>query len=145
MLYYQLSNVVEKTSKGVNGQYLFTDVLPGDYYIRFNPPSNFELTFINIGDDNLDSDAGTFNGPATTDIFTLLPGENNNSIDAGLYKCVPIGDLVWYDSNKNDIFNITENGINGLRVNLWRNNFGVWQVWDYEYTGPKPRSPSDDR
>jgi len=48
------------------------------------------------------------------------------------------------DSNKNDIFNITENGINGLRVNLWRNNFGVWQVWDYEYTGPKPGSPSDD-
>jgi len=144
VLYDPLSNVVAQTSTGVNGQYLFTDVLPGDYYIRFNPPSNFELTFINIGDDNLDSDAGTFNGPATTDIFTLLPGENNNSIDAGLYKCVPIGDLVWYDSNKNDIFNITENGINGLRVNLWRNNFGVWQVWDYEYTGPKPGSPSDD-
>ena len=144
VLYDPLSNVVAQTSTGVNGQYLFTDVLPGDYYIRFNPPSNFELTFINIGDDNLDSDAGTFNGPATTNIFTLLPGENNNSIDAGLYKCVPIGDLVWYDSNKNDIFNITENGINGLRVNLWRNNFGVWQVWDYEYTGPKPGSPSDD-
>ena len=144
VLYDPLSNVVAQTSTGVNGQYLFTDVLPGDYYIRFNPPSNFELTFINIGDDNLDSDAGTFNGPATTDIFTLLPGENINSIDAGLYICVPIGDLVWYDSNKNDIFNITENGINGLRVNLWRNNFGVWQVWDYEYTGPKPGSPSDD-
>ncbi len=144
VLYDALSNVVAQTSTGVNGQYLFTDVIPGDYFVRFNPPSNFEITFTNLGDDNLDSDAGTFNGPATTDIFTLVQGEINNSIDAGLYRCVPIGDLVWYDSNKNDVFNNTENGINGLRVNLWRNSFGAWQVWDHMYTGPKPGSPSDD-
>jgi len=144
VLYDQLSNIIAQTSTGINGQYLFTDVVPGDYFIRFNPPSNYEFTFSNIGNDNLDSDAGTYNGPGTTEIFTVLPGEIDNSIDAGLYRCVPIGDLVWYDNNRNDVYGNTENGINGLRVNLWRNNFGVWQVWDYKYTGPKPGSPSDD-
>ncbi|MBL0026221.1 MAG: T9SS type A sorting domain-containing protein [Saprospiraceae bacterium] len=66
------------------------------------------------------------------------------TIDAGFYKCVPIGDLVWYDINKNDVWDNNENGINGLKVNLWRNNFGVWTIVDFKYTGQKPGSPSDD-
>ncbi|MBL0100669.1 MAG: hypothetical protein IPP49_12045 [Saprospiraceae bacterium] len=64
--------------------------------------------------------------------------------DAGYYKCVPIGDLVWYDINKNDKWDSFENGINGLKVNLWRNHFGTWLIWDYVYTGHKPGTPSDD-
>ena len=55
-----------------------------------------------------------------------------------------IGDLVWYDINKNDVWDTNENGLNGLKVNLWRNHFGTWVIWDYTPTGHKPDTPSDD-
>lgn len=144
ILFDELSAQIAFTFSNATGQYSFLNVPPGNYYIQFISPTNYELTFSNIGDDNLDSDAGNFNGPGTTPLFTLLSGQTNNSIDAGLYRCIPIGDLVWYDINKNDVWNTNENGINGLRVNLWRQHFGTWLVWDYKYTGPKPGSPSDD-
>ncbi|MCB0660524.1 MAG: T9SS type A sorting domain-containing protein, partial [Saprospiraceae bacterium] len=31
-----------------------------------------------------------------------------------------------------------------LKVNLWRNHFGTWVIWDYTLTGHKPDTPSDD-
>jgi hypothetical protein len=73
----------------------------------------------------------------------MLSG-NKLDVDAGFYRCVPVGDLVWYDINKNDIWNTNENGINNIEVRLWRNHFGSWLLWNVAYTGPKPGSPSDD-
>ena len=55
-----------------------------------------------------------------------------------------IGELIWYDSNKNDIEDEVENGINGLQVLLWRNHFGSWIIWDDVTSGHKPGTPSDD-
>lgn len=57
---------------------------------------------------------------------------------------MPIGDLVWYDINKDDVWNTNENGINGLKVSLWRNHFGTWLIWDNKFTGPKPGFSSTD-
>jgi hypothetical protein len=99
---------------------------------------------MNRGDDNSDSDMTGVYGPGTTPIIILGSGSTNITVDAGFYKCVPIGDLVWYDINKNDVWDSNENGINGIRVNLWRNNFGTWTIYDFKFTGQKPGSPSDD-
>jgi hypothetical protein len=127
-----------------NGKYLFEYVRPGNLYVQFKTPSGFERTYMNRGNDGTDSDMDGANGPGTTSTIFLSPGVTDLTIDAGFYKCVPIGDLVWYDINKNDVWDNNENGINGLKVNLWRNNFGVWTIVDFKYTGQKPGSPSDD-
>ena len=39
-------------------------------------------------------------------------------MDAGLAACARIGSLVWYDVDKDDIWDSYENGINGLKVEL---------------------------
>jgi len=142
---YALNGTLLNTKvTNASGEYLFENVSSGKYYIQFIKPAQYEFTFANTGDDNLDSDVTGSKGVGTTAVFDLIPGDNNNSLDAGLYICSQIGNKVWYDTNKNDVMDVNENGINGLRVNLWRNMGGVWTVYDYRYTGPKPGAPSDD-
>jgi len=144
MLYNQITGFVAQKTTGAGGLYIFNDVLPGNYYVRVLAPTGWDFTFPDIGSDASDSDIGSFNGAGTSAIFTLASGQNNSTIDAGLFRCSSIGSLVWYDTNRNDIYSISEHGINGIKVNLWRNHFGVWKRWDTKYTGPKPGSPSDD-
>ena len=135
---------VATTFTDASGKYLFDYVRPGNVYVEFKTPSGYERTFMNRGNDNTDSDVDGINGPGTTSPINLSPGERDMTVDAGYYKCVPIGDLVWYDINKNDMWDSNENGINGLKINLWRNNAGIWTIYDFKYTGQKPGSPSDD-
>ena len=143
-LYKGDGTFVGTTFTNANGYYLFDFLYPGNYYLEFVDPSGFERTFANIGGDAADSDIDGSNGPGTTATTYLAPGERDMTWDAGYYKCVPIGDLVWYDINKNDVWDSYENGINGLKVNLWRLHFGTWLIWDYTFTGHKPGTPSDD-
>jgi hypothetical protein len=126
------------------GKYLFKNLNPGSYYLEFKTPAGFERTFSNRGNDNTDSDVDGSNGPGTTSATIIAEGVSNLRISAGFFKCVPIGDLVWYDINKNDIWDTNENGINGLKVNLWRNNSGTWSIFDFKLTSQKPGTPSDD-
>ncbi len=128
----------------VLGNFTFENLYPDRYYLEFISPSNFTSTFAGIGNGQTDSNVDDTNGPGTTSSFYVGLGISNNSIDAGFYKCIPIGDLVWYDINQNDVWDSNENGINSLQVNLWKNHFGNWLVWDNKYTGLKPGSPSDD-
>lgn len=143
-LYRANGAYVNTSYSDANGKYLFENLYPDNYYLEFITPSGLERTFPNAGNPNTDSDVTGINGPGTTAVFFVGLGERNMSQDAGYYRCVPTGNLVWYDINKNDIWDTNENGINGIRVNLWRNHFGIWMVWDYKYTGQKPGSPSDD-
>ncbi len=126
------------------GKYLFENLYPGSYYLEFKTPAGFERTFSNRGNDNTDNDIDGINGPGTTSATLLTLDEKDFTLSAGFYKCVPVGDLVWYDINKNDVWDSNENGINGLIVNLWRNNSGSWDIYDFKYTGQKPGTPSDD-
>ncbi|MEZ4910150.1 MAG: SdrD B-like domain-containing protein [Saprospiraceae bacterium] len=126
------------------GNYTFNNLLPDDYYLVFGLPYQFSYTFYKTIPSNLNSDVNGSNGDGTTSIISIEGNEMIMNVDAGYYKCIPIGDLVWYDTNLNDIWNTNENGINGLRVNLWRNHWGTWVIWEYTYTGHKPGTPSDD-
>ena len=78
-------------------------------------------------------------------MYILGPGENNLSVDAGYYRCVPIGETVWYDVDTDNVKDALENGINGMKVTLWKlAKTGDWEEWEEEYTGHKPGTPSDD-
>ncbi len=128
----------------INGYFIFDALCKGDYYIKCIQPTGFERTFPNKGNDNTDSDLDDVNGSGTTSTIHLEAGERDLTWGIGYYQCIPVGDLVWYDINKNDVWDTNENGLNGLKVNLWRNHFGTWVIWDYTLTGHKPDSPSDD-
>ncbi|HMR89636.1 MAG TPA: SdrD B-like domain-containing protein, partial [Saprospiraceae bacterium] len=144
-LYKGDGSFVGTTTTDQNGFYLFDFLYPGDYYLEFVEPNDFDRTFTNVGsNDAIDSDVEGTNGIGTTRTTTLSAGERDLTWDAGYYKCIPIGDLVWYDINKNDIWDSNENGINGLIVNLWRNHNGSWIIWETTLTGQKPGTPSDD-
>lgn len=140
------SQFVASTTTNETGYYYFTDLNPGDYYLQFADINDYEFTFPNMGVNNAnDSEVDHSNGYGTTAITTLSPGESDLDWDAGLFLCAEIGDLVWYDINENDLYDPTENGINGIVVNLWRkNNDTSFSLIETAYTSHKPDSPSQD-
>ena len=135
----------QNTTTDATGKYLFNMVIPGQYYVKFILPAPWQFTLANQGPNDLkDSDVDGDNGYGTTECFQVDANEEQLDIDAGAYKCVEIGDLVWLDYNKNNLYTSGENGVNGLRVELYRLTNGSWILWDFEYTGINPNSICGD-
>jgi len=128
-----------------SGKYLFTELPAGAYYVEIIYPDGLTATFPNQGgDDTADSDIDNSNGPATTALINIGNGETDLSVDLGIIECIPVGEIVWFDYNENDVLDGGENGINGIRVELYRQEAQGYILWDFTYTGHKPGSPSDD-
>jgi uncharacterized repeat protein (TIGR01451 family) len=113
-------NVVKTTQTGSGndlGKYLFGNVAPGDYSIQVVKPSNgYFFTKPNVpGDDALDSDVGD---TGLTAIFNLSAGENDLSVDAGLYRKANLGDRVWLDRDNDGIQDLNEKGVDKVIVKL---------------------------
>jgi uncharacterized repeat protein (TIGR01451 family) len=144
-LYTATGSIVGSTFTNSAGAYVFSNITPGNYYIKFTPLAQYSFINANSGsNDNIDSDVTGAFGQGTTSLFTVLPGVNNLTVDAGLYICTKIGELVWYDVDKDDIHDQTENGINGLTVRIFRQQNGTWTLFGTQITGQKPGTPSDD-
>lgn len=144
-LYTGAGGLVATTSTNGSGIYQFNNVNAGNYYVVFTAPADYSFIDANVGaNDNVDSDVTGANGNGSTSIFTVIGGINNLTIDAGLFLCAKIGEQVWYDTDKDDIWDPNENGINGLKVELYRRVNNNWVLYDYEFTGHKPNTPSDD-
>ena len=117
-------NTLATTTTDGNGFYGFSDLQAGDYKIMFGTPTGFNATpRTGFGDNNQDdnSDNNPNNGNMT-DVFTLSPGENNPTIDAGFNKPAPqlasVGNQVFEDLNNNGIKEGNESGIGGVEVKL---------------------------
>ena len=83
-LYDSLSVFVATTTTDASGEYIFDDLVPGDYYVEFIKPFEFAITPKDQGgDDTLDSDANRQGG--RTDAVTVLLGENVTDIDGGMF------------------------------------------------------------
>ncbi len=145
-LHDEQSNLVEVVYTNADGAYLFDDIYPGNYYVKFITTNDLNFTYSNVGgNDNLDSDVNGANGAYTTAITNLSSGEcDESSADAGLYECQLIGDLVWFDTDDDGIWDVIENGINGVKVEVYRQIGTDYILHDYTYTGHKPGTPSDD-
>ena len=77
----------------------FTDLIPGNYFVRFIAPGDYVFSPPNKGDnDAIDSDVRPGND-GTTPTTNLGSGEHDPSLDAGLYRPASLGDYVWYDVN----------------------------------------------
>jgi hypothetical protein len=114
-----------------SGQYVFVNLAPGTYRLRFVAPNGTVFTLQDQGgDDEGDSDVDS-NG--ISNCITLAPGEANYSVDAGVYDPnapIPtptptptplggyIGDRVWNDSNRNGTQDTGEPNLVGVTVEL---------------------------
>ena len=83
------------------GYYIFDKLIPGDYYVEFWAIDEFAFTTPGRGDDHAkDSDSwladGTFDH-GKSNVVTLVGGESNMTIDAGLYKMKPRLELTKSD------------------------------------------------
>ncbi|KQQ40375.1 hypothetical protein ASF61_06315 [Duganella sp. Leaf126] len=102
------------------GQYLFNDVGPGKYSVKFDAPDGYLFTKQNQGYyDSFDSDADA-NGLVAQ--FSLASGVIDRTHDAGLIKASSIGDRVWEDSNYNGVQDAGEKGVDGVTVKLYDAN-----------------------
>ena len=82
-LYSCLDELLTTTTTDANGFYIFTDLMPGDYYVKFIKPEGYEFTGQNIGsDDAIDSDV---QATGIDDCTTLEAGESDMTHDAGIF------------------------------------------------------------
>jgi hypothetical protein len=126
--------VVSTTVTGNDGEYFFSNLEPGDYYLVFiNPHREGIWSAPNQGnDDTIDSDAAIAifdpRGEAQrTELFTLAPGEIDHTWDAGLIGLsgagsAALGNFVWNDVNHNGLQDPGESGIAGVLVRLFSAN-----------------------
>ncbi|MCT8978548.1 carboxypeptidase regulatory-like domain-containing protein [Clostridium sp. CX1] len=119
-------NNVPKATTNSSGEYLFDNLKPGKYIVKFEKPTGYDkfsekdaegnVTDI-TKDSNIDSDADKTTGK--TSVITLSAGERNMDIDAGLYKLASVGDFIWDDKNANGIQDEANiQGVKGVEVKL---------------------------
>ncbi len=117
-LYDSDDNLLATTSTNSSGNYQFTHLAPGDYYVKFVPPAGYRITAKDQGsDDAVDSDADPATG--NTQVTTLSEGENDMTWDAGLYQPAALGNYVWEDVDGDGIQDSGEPGIDDVTVKLY--------------------------
>ena len=120
-LYNAAGAVVASATTDASGHYLFSNLVPGNYFLGFVPPAGYNFTKADVGGYATDSDVNPATGLSTSWI-ALKSGDVQLDWDAGLVKCAPvtgsIGNRVWEDNNYNGVQEAGELGVAGVKVNL---------------------------
>jgi protocatechuate 3,4-dioxygenase beta subunit len=128
-LYNAQGNLVAEQKTDTNGNYLFENLEPASYSIKFVPPAGYLISpqdaggtngndqYANGGTDDSDVDPAT----GQTVVTSLGVGETDRTWDLGIYLAEPpatIGDRVWYDTDRDGIQDVGESGVAGVTVQL---------------------------
>jgi len=147
-LYGASGDLVYTTTTDAMGMYEIDNILEGYYYVEFIiSGANIFIQASQGADATIDSDVTGANGYGTTNTMLIEGGSCDfDNWDAGITICTPVGDLIFYDSNMNDVFDESESGINGILINLYKQNFftGEFEFYASTESGLKPGTPSDD-
>ncbi len=110
-------NTLASTVTAADGSYRFDGLTPGvQYQVQFTKPDGSVYTGWHLAEAATDSDAAT--GTGLSQIVTLSAGENNTTLDAGIYSTASIGDKVWFDCNGNGLQDSGEAGVANVTVSL---------------------------
>lgn len=116
--------LVSSTVTDALGQYLFTNLNAGNYYVVFsNLPASYTAATANVGsNDALDSDGGAIlSGSSTTGLYILAAGQDNLTVDFGLVPPAntnTLGNYVWYDLDGDGLQDANESGVPGVMAVL---------------------------
>jgi serine-aspartate repeat-containing protein C/D/E len=109
-------NPVATTTTDGSGNYSFT-VDPGTYTVSVATPAGYRVSESDMGpSDATDSDIDDFGNSAPV---TVVAGETNTTVDAGLFRSAELGDRVWLDTNGNGQQDGGEAGVPGVLVRLY--------------------------
>ena len=120
---------VRSTITNAVGEYCFTGLPAGDYYVQFESTAltNFIPTQ-QIFNNGIDSKVSGAFGMNTTDAITVISGERNKTIDAGFYRGGRIGNTVFLDDTTNiateGIIDSGDGRLEGVVVCLYEVEFG---------------------
>ena len=96
-----------------------TDLPPGAYAVEFDLatlPVGTVVTFQDVGDDALDSDADPVSGVTAATPFLESGAAPDLTLDMGIYTPVSVGDFVWDDLNGDGLQGVGEPGVPGVTV-----------------------------
>lgn len=117
--------VLKTTTTSATGEYLFTDLAAGTYFVQFgNLPAGFSATTKNAAGstaaNNSDANAGTL----TTDAIVLPASTVDLNWDMGIVSTTKasVGDFVWNDLNANGRQDAGEPGVAGVTVILYNSS-----------------------
>ena len=105
------------------GWYQFPGLAAGNYFVRFTPPPNLEVTLRDAGSDTADSDVDAVT--ACSPVVGLGPTDSDQDVDMGLVPPVTaaLGDYVFWDIDNDGIQDgPADLGVNGVAVKLFADN-----------------------
>ena len=119
-------NAITATTTNGNGEYLFDNLSPGDYYVVFNVTTatdgngaNYLTTIENeAADTAIDSDVNATTGQSDKTGF-LESGEEDKTLDAGYFLPVTVGDEVFVDVNFDGLQDAGDTPLEGVTVTLY--------------------------
>jgi hypothetical protein len=106
---------VARTTTNANGDYTFTELVPGLYIVREVQPDNYYNVRENEGGADDDNTTVTSENEISANVGA---GENDISNDFVEEQAASLGDYVWYDDDEDGIQDDSEEGVNNVRVYL---------------------------
>mgnify|MGYP000566097642 CR=1 FL=1 len=104
---------------GIPGFYMFTGLLPGNYYIKVPELEDYDFTMVELSSPDLNSDITNQNGIGTTDVFTLNGNDCKRDVDPGyVLKNGSISGEVWIDASEDGIQDADDILLEGVNVSL---------------------------
>ncbi len=124
-LYDVDGNIVDETISysipGKEGAYIFENVIPGEYQVKFPILDNYIFVAPNGSSELTDSDVVTENG--FTDYFIVNPSETVVGVNAGYITTLgEVNGVVWHDLNGNGLIEFDEPPLEDIRVEVFNSN-----------------------
>ncbi|HMR43977.1 MAG TPA: SdrD B-like domain-containing protein, partial [Saprospiraceae bacterium] len=117
-LFNQAGTLQQSTQSDASGNYIFTGVTAGSYYVKFEIPAAYVITLQNTGNGANDSDPNPSNGQTSVFVFNPQNG-NTTDIDCGFF--VPSARILgfcWNDQDADGLQDTGEPGIEGVTVRI---------------------------